>query len=397
MTAAARLTGKLPADGRTVHVHVSEGRIAAIEPASAAAERWIAPGLLDLQVNGYGGHDVNAPGVTPETIIALTRRLWEHGVTGWCPTIVTAPEESVAAALRAVTEACREDPLTAHSVLGVHVEGPHVAREDGPRGAHDTRHVRPPDLDELSRWREISGDLLALVTLSPEYDDAPAYIRELAHGDVVACIGHTAARPEGITPAVDAGARMATHLGNGAHAVLPRHPNYLWSQLADDRLAASFIADGHHLPGTVLTSMIRAKGVDRSILVSDSSTLGGLPAGEYETPVGGRVHLSPDGRLSQADTPYLAGAAANLADGVARATDLAGLPLGAALRMATENPARVLGHRGLGRGELRVGAPADLVTFRWKPGDRTLRVEDVLVAGHHVVGGAGPTSHRGEG
>lgn len=395
MTATARLTGTLPADGRPVTVHVAEGRIAAIEPAPAATERWIAPGLLDLQVNGYGGHDVNAPDVGPETVTALTRRLWEHGVTGWCPTIITAPEESIVAALRAVARACREDPLTGHSVLGVHVEGPHVAREDGPRGAHDPRHVRPPDLDELARWRDAAGELLALVTLSPEYDDAPAYIREVARGGTVACIGHTAARPDQITPAVDSGAALATHLGNGAHAVLPRHPNYLWSQLADDRLAASFIADGHHLPSEVLTSMVRAKGVERVVLVSDASTLGGLPAGEYETPVGGRVHLSGDGRLSQADTPYLAGAAANLADGVARATGLAGLPLDAALRMATENPARILGHRGLGRGELRVGAPADLVTFRWEPSGRTLRVEDVLVAGHHVVGGVEPAGRGG--
>lgn len=397
MKDTARFTGRLPADGRPVAVHVAEGHIAAIEPIWDATERWIAPGLLDLQVNGYGGYDVNAPDVGPETITALTRRLWEHGVTGWCPTIITAAKESIVAALRAVAAACREDPLTRHSVLGVHVEGPHVAGEDGPRGAHDPRHVRPPDLDELARWRDAAGDLLALVTLSPEYDEAPTYIRELSRGGTVACIGHTAARPEQITPAVDAGAALATHLGNGAHAVLPRHPNYLWSQLADDRLAASFIADGHHLPGEVLTSMVRAKGVERGILVSDSSTLGGLPAGEYETPVGGRVELSDDGRLSQAGTPYLAGAAANLADGVARATGLAGLPLGTALRMATENPARLLGRRGLGRGELRVGARADLVAFRWQPGDRTLDVEDVLVAGHHVVGGGGPASHRREG
>lgn len=375
-------------------MEVDEGRIAAIEPAAGRTEQWIAPGLLDLQVNGYGGYDVNAADVTAETIKGLTRRLWGHGVTGWCPTIITAPEESIVAALRAVQQARHEDPLTAHSILGVHVEGPHIARADGPRGVHQAGHVRPPDLNELARWQETAGDLLALVTLSPEFDEAPAYVRELARSGTVACIGHTAATPDQVTAAVDAGAAMSTHLGNGAHAVLARHPNYIWSQLADDRLAASFIADGHHLPGDVLTSMVRTKGVERSILVSDSSALGGLPAGEHETPVGGRVHLSEDGRLSQAGTPYLAGAAANLADGVARATDLGGVPLSAALQMTTGNPARVLGHRGLGRGLLRVGAHADLLTFRWRPGERTLQVDDVMVAGRHVCGSA---SDRQEG
>jgi N-acetylglucosamine-6-phosphate deacetylase len=166
----------------------------------------------------------------------------------------------------------------------------------------------------------------------------------------------------------DAGARLSTHLGNGAHAMLPRHPNYLWTQLADDRLTAGFIADGHHLPADTLRAMIRAKGPERSILVSDAVALAGRPPGRYETPVGGTVELSADGRLVMAGTPYLAGAARGLADGVAHVATLFGL--GPALRMATVQPGRFVG----GRGVLAVGAPADVIRFDWAPGDPALRM-----------------------
>jgi N-acetylglucosamine-6-phosphate deacetylase len=195
-------------------------------------------------------------------------------------------------------------------------------------------------------------------------------------------IGHTHALPEQVTRAADAGAELSSHLGNGAHAVLPRHPNYLWAQLADDRLTAGFIADGHHLPADTFKAMLRAKGIDRAHLVSDSTALGGMPPGRYRTPVGGEVELSPEGRLSSAGTPFLAGAARTLADGVATAAAMAGLPLASALRLATANPGRFAGARGT----LRPGAAADLITFAWRPGDRTLDLRTVVARGTPVAG-----------
>lgn len=194
-------------------------------------------------------------------------------------------------------------------------------------------------------------------------------------------IGHTHAEPAQITAVVDAGARLCTHLGNGAHPVLPRHPNLLWTQLAEDRLTAGFIADGHHLPADTLTAMIRAKGLTRSLLVSDAVALAGMPPGRYQTPVGGSVELSADGRLAQTDTPLLAGAARSLADGVAQAVISARLGLGEAVALATQNPGRFVGGQGRLVGRLVVGASADLLRFRWSPGSATLVPETVLVQG----------------
>lgn len=220
-----------------------------------------------------------------------------------------------------------------------------------------------------------------MVTLSPHWEEAPEYIRALAAAGVHVAIGHTHATTAQIVAAVDAGATLSTHLGNGAAAMLPRHPNLLWTQLAEDRLTATFIADGHHLPADTFRAMTRAKSLERSILVSDAVALAGLEPGIYDQAIGGQVELSADGRLGIVGTPFLAGAVRSLADGVALATAMGRLPLGDALRLATSNPGRLVG----GRGSLRIGAPADVIRFRWQPGHRTLEIERVLGRGREVA------------
>ncbi len=367
------LTGRDPASGRTLEVTAEDGRIARVREAPGPSELWIAPGLVDLQVNGFAGHDVNAPDVDASTVVELVRALNRVGVTTVVPTVVTASEQRIRAALSAIADARAEDPVVAHAVPYAHVEGPFLSDQDGPRGVHDRGHLRRADIGELRRW----GGLAGMVTVSPHEDTAIEFIAEATHMGVRCAVGHTHATPEQIVRAADAGAMLATHLGNGAHAVLPRHPNYLWAQLAEDRLHAGFIADGHHLPADTFRAMLRAKGLERAHLVSDSVALGGMPPGRYRTPVGGEVELSADGRLSYFGTPLLAGASRSLTDCVAAAISLAGLTLPAALRLASANPGRFTG----GRGVLRPGAPADLITFAWQPGDTTLDVHQVLVAG----------------
>jgi N-acetylglucosamine-6-phosphate deacetylase len=372
-----KVIGRDPATGRTLCVTTEGGIIADVRPEERATDLWLAPGLVDLQVNGFAGHDVNDAEASVTTVVELVRALWRVGVTTVLPTVVTADERQITRALEAIGRAREADPAVAHAIPYVHVEGPFLSDQDGPRGVHDVRHIRPASIEELRRW----GDLVGMVTVSPHDDGAIEFIRVATRTGVRCAIGHTHASPEQITRAVDAGAELSTHLGNGAHAVLARHPNYLWAQLADDRLSAGFIADGHHLPADTFKAMLRAKGVDRAHLVSDCTELGGMPPGRYRTPVGGEVELSPSGRLSYVGTPFLAGASRSLADGVATAITMADLTLATALRLATANPGRFVG----GRAVLRPGAPADLITFGWRPGDSTLDIRTVVANGVAVV------------
>ncbi len=377
-----RICGRDPATELVIAVTVDGGRIAAVERADFPDAPFLSAGLVDLQVNGFAGLDLNDGALTPATVVALAHKLLECGVTTFLPTVITASEQRIATTLGVIAQARESEPLLAHMIPFAHVEGPFVSPQDGPRGAHPADHVRPPDVTEFNRWQEACGGLVGMVTLSPHWPEAPDFIRAVSSQGVHVAIGHTQADHDQITRAADAGAVLSTHLGNGAAAVLPRHPNLIWSQLADDRLTASFIADGHHLPAETLKAMLRAKGLERSILISDTAALGGLSPGTYDQPVGGRVVLTADGRLGIEGTPYLAGAARPLCDGVAAAISMAELSLADALGLATSNPGRF----AQGRGRLAVGADADVILFDWQGGARSLVIREAYVRGEKVYG-----------
>jgi N-acetylglucosamine-6-phosphate deacetylase len=239
-----------------------------------ATDEYIAPGFIDLQVNGFAGVDYNDPSASHESIRNSIRKMFTTGVTRFFPTVITGAFERITGALKNLAEAkesLNEYGLpSAMAIEGFHVEGPHISPEDGPRGAHPREHVRPPDIEEFNRWQEAAGGLVKLVTVSPEWEEAPKYIEALTRQGVVVSVGHTRATPEQVEAAVDAGATMSTHLGNGAHPVLPTKWNYIWSQLAEDRLTASFIVDGIHIPGPFFKAALRAKGLEHSVLVTDA-------------------------------------------------------------------------------------------------------------------------------
>ena len=371
------VTGLNPQDGMPIEVSVRDGVIQAIKTSRHAEERWLSSGFVDLQVNGYGGDDVNLAEPDPQAIISLTAKMVALGVTTYLPTIVTASEQKITAALHAIARARESSKLVAECVPYVHLEGPHISPLEGYRGAHPVEHIRPPDLTEFRRWQQASDGLVGMVTLSPHFQGSGTYISALVALGVHVSIGHTHASAEEIRKAVDAGARLSTHLGNGMPGMIPRHRNSIWAQMSEDRLTATLIADGHHLPGDTIKAMVRAKGIGRSILVSDSVALAGMPPGTYDAPIGGKVELHSDGRLSLAGTEYLAGAALPLKDGIARAMALAGISLGESIQMATANPGRFAG----GAGIMLAGMPADLVRFSIEGGGRGLRIDRVLVKG----------------
>ena len=352
------VTGRRP-EGGGVRVAVAEGRIQEVTPAEVTADApLLLPGLVDAQVNGYGGFDVNGADVTPDAVAGMVDALARVGTTTVVPTVVTGAPERIEASLRAIAAAVAGRPEVAAAIPFVHIEGPSLSHLDGPRGAHDLAQVRPPSLSEFDAWQRAAAGLVGMVTLSPHHPGSGDYIAALAGRGVRVAVGHTHCSAEEIERAVAAGARFSTHLGNGIQATLPRHPNAIWAQLADDRLTAGFIADGHHLPDQALRAMIRAKGIERSFVVSDSVALAGAAPGVYRAPVGGDVELHEDGRLNVAGTPYLAGAALPLSAALATLTR-AGFSLVDAVRLVTERPGRVVGRGGV----LAVGEPADLVAY----------------------------------
>jgi N-acetylglucosamine-6-phosphate deacetylase len=378
-----RICGRHCDTGETITVTLADGTIQSVVPGETQTELggpdvWLAPGFFDLQLNGYGGADFNrggchapagASGERPqelpvEEVIASLQPIFaaaaRAGTALLCPTIVTNSPAAMEANLRALARALEADRSLARRVPAVHVEGPYLSSEEGPRGAHPQEHVRDPDWNEFQRLQEAAGGRIRLLTLAPEREGALPFIEQLAGAGVVPALGHTGAEPETIRDAVQAGAQLSTHLGNGAHALLRRHPNYIWEQLACDALFATIIADGHHLPPAVVKCMARAKGPERLALVSDAISLGGLPAGEYSN---GRHAVLPSGKIVLTGTPYLVGAGHLLDHGVANAQRFAGLSLADAVAAATAVPARILGVETR-KGRLAPGYDADLTLFR---------------------------------
>lgn len=357
------------ATGELIDVTLEDGRIGAVAPASATAPDqradWIAPALFDLQVNGCDGISFNSPNLTVEQVRHVVRVCRQHGIGGLCPTLVTNSYEALHHGFSTLRQACEADPEVARAVPCLHLEGPYISPEDGPRGAHPRQHVRAPDWDEFQRWQDASGDRIRLVTLAPETPGAIPFIERLTLSGVVVAVGHTAASAQQLHDAVAAGARLSTHLGNGAHAVLPRHPNYIWEQLADDRLWASLIVDGHHLPPAVVKCMVRVKTPARLILTCDASSLAGLPPGRYRE-WEQDFEILPSGKVVLAGTSYLAGSGAFTDLCVGNIINFAGVSLAEAIDMAGAHPRELL---GLPPRTIEPGQPADLILFNWRKGE----------------------------
>jgi N-acetylglucosamine-6-phosphate deacetylase len=362
-------------------VEVEFGRVIdVVRPTTVEEGVYLSPGWIDVQVNGFAGVDYNSPLVPHEEIARSVRAQLATGVTRLYPTVITGAPDDMEAALHNLSRARDEFP-EGEAIAGFHVEGPHIGIEDGPRGAHPKRWVRKPDFDEFRCWQEVTGGRIRLVTLSPEWPEAPRYIERIVAEGAVASIGHTGATAAQIADAVSAGATLSTHLGNGAHAVMRRHPNYIWDQLAEDRLMADFIVDGIHIGAAFLKTALRAKGIERSVLVTDASSPAGAEPGRYY--LGEQaVDLTEDGRVVLADTEKLAGSALRMDRAIANVMRMAGIGLADAVRMATVNAAKAGAVRGRSKG-ISAGDAADLVQFRCDGG--SIEVTGVWLNGNRVA------------
>jgi N-acetylglucosamine-6-phosphate deacetylase len=298
-------------------------------------------GLFDLQVNGFAGFDFNSREVTADDVLQALERMRSTGVTRCLPTLITSSFEDFAASARVLMSA--DDP----AIAGLHMEGPYISPMDGARGAHPREHVRPASIEDFKRRLEACNGRIRLVTLAPEVPGAIELIEHLVNSGVRVAIGHTAADPSEIAAAIDAGATLATHLGNGCPQMLPRHPNPIWELLAADEVLISLIADGQHLPGSTVKAMVRAKGEDRTILVTDAIAAAGCAPGRFA--IGGvECELREDGRVSLPGSPYLAGSALTLDRAIANTVRFAGVSIGQAVKMASTIPAEYLGEVAAG-------------------------------------------------
>jgi N-acetylglucosamine-6-phosphate deacetylase len=300
------------------------------------------PGFFDLQLNGFVGIDFNNPAVTPDEVWGALDKIRLTGVTRCLPTLVTSSFETFAQCAKTLSRT--QHPM----IAGFHMEGPYISPEDGARGAHPRQHVAAASVEDFLRRQEAADGQIALVTLAPEIPGALRLIEHLAASGIRAAIGHTAGSPEQIRAAVKAGATLSTHLGNGCANLLPRHPNFLWEQLAADELLASLIVDGHHLPPATVKAMVRAKTPRRILLVTDAVAAAGCAPGTYELN-GMQVILSEDGRVAQPGARWLAGSAITLDRAVANTVKFTGLPLEEVLPMASTQPAAYLGLQTDGR------------------------------------------------
>ncbi|WP_223254406.1 N-acetylglucosamine-6-phosphate deacetylase [Bacillus sp. HNG] len=359
-----------------IRIEIRDGIIESIEPTDVKSETYIAPGFVDLQVNGYMGVDFNSLDLTESDIEKVCLSLLEQGVTSFYPTVITNSSENMVKLVGEISNAVSKNELARQMIAGIHLEGPFLSVEDGPRGAHNREYIQAPDWEFFKKLNE-SG-FIKIVTLSPDWEHAEEFIKLASESGILVSIGHTNANSVQIQKAVKAGAKMSTHLGNGAHVMLPRHPNYLWDQLAENELAATVIADGFHLPTSVLKVIEKVKK-EKMVIISDSVALAGLPAGEYTAAVGGEVTLTEEGRLHLRGEPrLLAGSAQSILWGVNRIVEMGVTDLPTAIEKASVLPAKIM---GLEHG-LQVGAPADLILYK-----KGMEVTETIKAGNVLYRG----------
>lgn len=363
---------------------VRDGRIAAVGPARDVAPPQsddvqridatgciVAPGFIDLQVNGAAGV-LFTDDPTSDSLDAMAAALPQFGCTSFLPTLISCPEDAAHHALAATAKVSARPP-TGAQVLGIHMEGPFLHPDRA--GAHDRRHLRPPSTADVARWLEASADALRLLTLAPELPGAPEVIREAVRCGVTVAVGHTTATYEQTAQAADLGATLVTHLFNATGGLTAREPGAAGAALALDALTATIIADGIHLHPATVRTVVRAKGADRVVLVTDAMPPVGAASDEFSL-LGRRV-TAHDGAC-RLDDGTLAGSVLTMDQALRNVVEWTGLPLQDALRMATLLPAHLIGAEAT-KGSLEPGKDADIVVL-----DRDLRVLLTVVGGRVV-------------
>ena len=375
-----KIEGYLYSDDTKVSIEIENGLILKIEKIDASSsygeeKTYIAPALIDNQINGYMGVEFSTPELSAEDMHRIVDALYEKGVATFLPTVITASYDSLKRSFENLSTALKDEHVR-RSIPGFHLEGPYISPQPGYRGAHNLSDIRLPDWDEFQRLNEAAGGRILQITLAPELEGAIDFIKKCVQNNIVVSLGHHSAGSDEIKRAVDAGAKTVTHLGNGLANMINRFNNPLWMQLAEDRLMSSIIVDGFHLPPELVKVFYRVKGNERLILTSDMTLLAGMPAGDYKWD-GKDVVLTEEGIIMMPQENVFAGASLPIITGVNNIMKYTGCGLKNAIDMASANPAKLYGFND--RGCIQVGKKADLIIFKLQ--DNKIIIDKTLLNG----------------
>jgi N-acetylglucosamine-6-phosphate deacetylase len=353
--------------GKPVRIEIVDGLISSINEIEGLEDDkknlFVAPGLIDNQINGYAGVDFSGNKLSVRDVFKATQAIWKEGVTTFLPTVLTNSHDNLLKNLRTIDEAISGEEKLRQSIPGIHLEGPYISPEEGYRGCHPVQHIRKPSWKEFLAYQKAAGARIIQVTIAPETEGAMEFIRLCTRMGIVAALGHTNASSDQITQAVDSGARLSTHLGNGCANLIHRHQNPIWPQLANDLLTTSVIADGLHLTPDELKVFYKIKGPRNLILTSDVIYLAGMAPGRY-TFLENEVILTDEGMLFNPELNCLAGASFPLKRGVENIMKFTGCQFGQAVNLASGNVASFYGFAD--RGELVRGKRADIILIEKK-------------------------------
>lgn len=362
--AQEKIEGLFYLDEKPISIEIKDGKISKINrigKLTVGNEKvFIAPGLIDNQVNGYNGvsFSFGEGELSEEALIEATRALWEKGVTTFLPTLTTNSHQLLLKNFTILGKAIN-NKLLLGSIPGFHMEGPYISPVDGFRGAHSANYIRKPDWNEFMEYYKASGNKILTVTVAPEIEGAMDFIKRCSELGIVVALGHHNGSTELINRAVESGAKISTHLGNAMSNMINRHVNPLWPQLANDGLIISIICDGFHLLPEQIRTFYKVKGPEKTIITSDVTMYANLKPGIYKNIDGEDLELTPEGRIQYLAQQNLAGSASTMDKGVGHIMKVTGCTLADAIRMASTNPARLYNLND--RGIIEEGKRADLI------------------------------------
>jgi len=375
-----RIKAVLYSTGEPVSIKIENGIISEINSLTDIPDKnlFIAPGLFDNQLNGYLGVEFTSSNLSIDDMLKAVRGIRKTGITTFLPTVITASNEVLIKAFANLAEVSKH-PEIAPSVPGFHLEGPYISPIEGFRGAHNIKDIRLPDWDEFQRINDAADGKIIHITIAPELTGAIEFTKKCVENNIVVSLGHHNASSEKITEAVEAGAKTVTHLGNGCANTIDRFENPFWSQLAEDRLMASIIVDGFHLPPQQVKTFLRAKGKSRIIITSDITGLAGMVPGKYNWD-GKDVILTDEGIILYAKENCFAGASLPQIEGVNNIMKFTGCSLKDAIDMATINPYSL--YRFNDRGEIALNKRADFILFTIENGK--IVIQETIINGESV-------------